>query len=109
MLSICHSSNYYFIESSDILREGGKKRDNYTDKKRKRPKVSAPGTVMDLKSGKSLCKLNALILLSSCYHRASLVVQMVMNLPAMWETWVRSLGWENSLEKGTAIHSSILA
>ena len=63
---------------------------------------------MDLKSGKSLCKLNALILLSSCYHRVSLVVQMVKNPPAMWETWVRSLGWENSLEKGLAIHSSIL-
>ena len=30
------------------------------------------------------------------------------NLPAMWETWVRSLGWENPLEKGKAAHSSIL-
>ena len=34
---------------------------------------------------------------------------MVKNLPAMQETWVRSLGWENRLEKGTATHSSILA
>ena len=40
---------------------------------------------------------------------ASLVVQMVKNPPAMWETWVRSLGWEDPLEKGTATHSSILA
>ena len=39
---------------------------------------------------------------------ASLVVQMVKNPPAMWETWVRSLGWEDPLEKGTATHSSIL-
>ena len=31
------------------------------------------------------------------------------NPPAMWETWVRSLGWEDPLEKGTATHSSILA
>ena len=31
------------------------------------------------------------------------------NLPAMWETWVQSLGWENSLEEGMATHSSILA
>ena len=31
------------------------------------------------------------------------------NPPAMWETWVRSLGWEDSLEKRTASHSSILA
>ena len=46
-----------------------------------------------------------------CGHwiRASLVAQLVKNLPAMWETWVRSLGWEDPLEKGTATHSSILA
>ena len=40
---------------------------------------------------------------------ASLVVQMVKNLPAMQDTWVRSLGREDALEKGMAIHSSILA
>ena len=40
---------------------------------------------------------------------ASLVVQLVKNPPAMWETWVRSLGWEDPLEKGKATHSSILA
>ena len=34
---------------------------------------------------------------------------MVKNLPAMWETWVRSLGWEDPLEKEMAIHSRILA
>ena len=43
------------------------------------------------------------------YVPASLVAQTVKNLPAMWETWVRSLGWEDPLEKGMAIHSSILA
>ena len=41
--------------------------------------------------------------------RASLVTQMVKNLPAKWETWVQSLGWEDPLEKGKATHSSILA
>ena len=40
---------------------------------------------------------------------ASLVAQLVKNPPAMWETWVRSLGWEDLLEKGKATHSSILA
>ena len=42
---------------------------------------------------------------------ASLVAQLVKNLPAIRETWVRSLGWENPLEKGEteATHSSILA
>ena len=39
----------------------------------------------------------------------SLGAQLVKNLPAMRETWVRSLGWEDSLEKGKATHSSILA
>ena len=38
-----------------------------------------------------------------------LMAQMVKNLPAMWETWVQSLGWENPLEKGMATYSSILA
>ena len=41
--------------------------------------------------------------------RASLGAQMVKNLPAMWGTWVRSLGREDALEKGMATHSSILA
>ena len=43
------------------------------------------------------------------YSWASLVAQLVKNLPAMWETWLRSLGWEDPLEKGKATHSSILA
>ena len=38
-----------------------------------------------------------------------LVAQLVTNLPAMQETWVQSLGWEDPLEKGKATHSSILA
>ena len=40
---------------------------------------------------------------------ASLVAQRVRNPPAMWETWVRSLGWEDPLEEGMTTHSSILA
>ena len=40
---------------------------------------------------------------------ASLVAQMVKNLPAMQETWVRSLGQEDPLEKEMATHSSIVA
>ena len=34
---------------------------------------------------------------------------MVKNVPAMWETWILSLGWEDPLEEGMAAHSSILA
>ena len=40
---------------------------------------------------------------------ASLVAQSVKSPPAKWETWVRSLGGEDPLEEGMAIHSSILA
>ena len=40
---------------------------------------------------------------------ASLLAQLVKNPSAMWGTWVRSLGWEDSVEKGKATHSSILA
>ena len=40
---------------------------------------------------------------------ASLVAQLVKNLPAMWETWVQSLGWEDPLEKEMATHYSIHA
>ena len=43
------------------------------------------------------------------YSWASLVAQLVENLPAMWETWVPSLGWEDPLEKGKATYSTILA
>ena len=55
--------------------------------------------------------------LSKCYRlsemymlsAASLVAEMVNDLPALQETWVPSLGWEDSLEKGMATHSRILA
>ena len=43
------------------------------------------------------------------YSLPSLVSQMVKNLPAVWETWVQSLGWEDPLEESMATHSSILA
>ena len=41
--------------------------------------------------------------------QASLVAQIVKNPPAMQKTWVRSLGWEEPLEKGTVTHSTLLA
>ena len=43
------------------------------------------------------------------YSWASLVAQLVKNPPAMWETSVQSLGWEDPLEKGKATYYSILA
>ena len=42
------------------------------------------------------------------YSWASLVAQLLKSLPTMWETWVRSLGWEDPLQKGKATHSSVL-
>ena len=47
--------------------------------------------------------------LESLLLRASLVAEMVKNLPTMQETWVQSLGQEDTLEEGMATHSSILA
>ena len=58
--------------------------------------------IIDLKD------MSCAIWLRSSAAGASLMVQMVKNLPAMWETWVQSLGWEDPLEKGEATHSSIL-
>ena len=43
------------------------------------------------------------------YSQVSLVAHLVKNLPAMRQTWVQSLAWEDPLEKGKATHSSILA
>ena len=43
------------------------------------------------------------------YLRASLVVQRLKHVPAMWETWVQSLGQEDPLEEEMATHSSVLA
>ena len=43
------------------------------------------------------------------YSWDSLVALLVKNPPAMWETWVQSLGWEDPLEKGKATHSNISA
>ena len=45
---------------------------------------------------------------SYCFG-TSLVAQTVKNLPAMWETWVQYLGWEDPLKEGMTTHSSILA
>ena len=42
------------------------------------------------------------------YSWASLVAQLIKNLPELWKTWIQSLGWEHPLEKGQATHSSIL-
>ena len=50
-----------------------------------------------------------MLVLGFLYLKASLVVQRLKHLPAMWETWVRSLGREDLLEKEMATHSSILA
>ena len=52
---------------------------------------------------------NTFYLNSILYIQASLLAQLVKNLPAMQETGVQSLGWEDPLEKGKATHSNIRA
>ena len=71
-------------------------------------------TVDETKKGVTLSLLSALARHSKCLgisitNNASLVAQLVKNLPAVQETWVRCLGWEDPLEKGKATHFSILA
>ena len=64
-----------------------------------------------------ICRSTKLLQQIKVFHReppyyvdwASLVTQTVKNPPAMQETWVRSLGWEDPPEEGMATHSSILA
>ena len=56
------------------------------------------------KDDPDLMRLHSLGILSDQVW-TSLVAQTVKHLPAMWETWVRSLGWEDPLEKGKATHS----
>ena len=56
-----------------------------------------------------MCLFFSLIWKNSLHMRASPVTQMVKNLPAMWETGVQSLGWDDPLEKGMATNFSILA
>ena len=68
------------------------------------PQIKAKACLMHFTS-----LFSSYLCLYPLYFKASLVAQMVKNLPAMWETWVRSLGWEKSLEKGMATHPSILA
>ena len=53
--------------------------------------------------------MNLVIFISLPKVRASLVAQMVKNLPAIRETWVRSLDWKDPLEEGMATPSNILA
>ena len=50
-----------------------------------------------------------MVLIQTLFLWASLVAQLVTNPPAMWETWVRSLNWEDTLEEDMATHPRILA
>ena len=60
---------------------------------------------------------DSMIIFSCIYVAANGIISFLLwlssysikNPPAMWETWIRSLGWEDPLEKGKATHSSILA
>ena len=58
---------------------------------------------------KSQTRLNDIHFISHTVFWASLVAQMIKDLPATWETWVQPLGWENPLEKEMANNSSIVA
>ena len=65
-------------------------------------------TEVKRKMGQQRMRMLDSIMNSMDINLSSLVTQMVKKLPAMQETWVRSLGWEDPLEEGMATHSSIL-
>ena len=68
------------------------------------------GSVGDLRTFPASCEMNFFFfLVAPCSLRASLVAQRIKCLPAMQETWVQSLGWEDPLEKEMATHSSTLS
>ena len=69
------------------------------------PWTEEPGGLQSMGSQKSWTQLSNSATI--CLYQASLVAQTVKNLPAMQDTRVRSLGWEDPLEKRTGIHSSI--
>ena len=60
---------------------------------------------MEISQSMKITALDALLVVQTY---VSLVAQTIKNPPAMWETWVPSLGWKNALEKEMATHSSIL-
>ena len=60
-------------------------------------------------STKNSCEARLKLFGFTLKERASLVAQMVKNLPTMWETWARPLVWGDPLEEGMAAHSSTLA
>ena len=66
-----------------------------------------PLGTQEASSGSSFCLF--IFWMGEAYEEASLVAQMVKNLPAMWETWVQSLRWKVPLEEGMATHSSTFA
>ena len=76
---------------------------------REAPQKNKSDSTEDLLLYFKLCILLLLLQVRNVPQVASLVAQMVKNPLAMQETWIRSLGWEDPLEKGMTTHSSILA
>ena len=73
------------------------------------PGMGEPGGLPSLGSHRVGHNCSDLAAAAACMHLGFLGSQMVKNLPAMRETWVQYLGWEDPLEKGKATRSSILA
>ena len=80
---------------------------NYLSRK---TKIHSSPNLRNFYYGSSKIPIYNFRLIPHCFlFKDSLVAQLVKNLPAMWETWFQSLGWEDPLEKGKATHSRILA
>ena len=113
VFSLSFVSHYFFIPSLIVIPEASETHFFFL--------LCSMAVISIMPSSSSLIHASALVVLllisSSVFfhfsyyivHWASLVVQRLKRLPAMWETWVRSLGREDPLEKEMAAHSSILA
>ena len=103
LMDITHVSNIYDSTWKPEALEGGTELRGFHQK----------ASIADEASAKALrCCLNTVTSSrDNPFHVAwaSHIAQLVKNPPAMWETWVRSLGWEDPLEKGKATHSGVLA
>jgi len=76
--------------------------------------LRGPNSFLTWGEGRSVSRLQAggvsqVVCPSLWWCRGASLTQMIKNIPAMWETWVRSLGWEDPLEKEMTTHSRILA
>ena len=110
VLGILKEQSWILLPTFSLTKKNLTRKEQLYRVKRKKTQVLSITATMH---GNQLCSLATAAFneYDTCFQGlgASLMVQLVKNPPAVQETWVRSLGWEDPLEKGIATHSSIMA